>query len=178
MAGLLRRYKSPLLGNYRKYLLVYGIATGFVLFFGMAISWMVDLPYAAPETYVTEILLCVCIFGASYLYRERQTGGKIYLKELLVLGMGIGVVSAVVYGLLILFYGSVIDFEFVERCVALRLEQMGSSSEPAALEAIEQVRHYSLGDWAFIGGFRSMVMSIIIMFFSSIIFRTEQNIRR
>ena len=93
MAGLLRRYKSPLYGNYRKYSLLYGAVSGAVLFVFVVVSYLAGSPISTPETYGTDAVLAVCIFVSSYLYRERQTGGKIFLKELLVLGMGIGVVA-------------------------------------------------------------------------------------
>lgn len=177
MAGLLRRYKSPLYGNYRKYSLLYGAVSGAVLFVFVVVSYLAGSPISTPETYGTDAVLAVCIFVSSYLYRERQTGGKIFLKELLVLGMGIGVVAGAVYGGLLLAYGGVVDADFCGRCINARIDMMPNESAEDML-AISSVKEYSLGDWAFIGGFRTFVMSIIITFFSAIVFRTEQSIRR
>ena len=186
MAGLLRRYKSPLYGNYRKYALLYGVVTGMVLFAAIVAAWLVQLPYSEPENLVVDLLMTLCIFACSYIYRQNQAGGRIYLKELLILGMGIGAVAGVVYGLMLLFYGSIIDFDFVSRCIEMRVAPIekaiadgGSAEEMVQLKnALEVTKTYTLGDWAFIGGFRTAVMSIIITFFSAIIFKTEKNIRR
>ena len=52
------------------------------------------------------------------------------------------------------------------------MEPAESSAE--AKLAVELVSRYTAGDWAFIGAFRSAVMSVILSFFASIIFRTEK----
>ena len=39
---------------------------------------------------------------------------------------------------------------------------------------MESVKKYTAGDWGFIAGFRSAVMSIIITFFAALLFRTEK----
>lgn len=178
MAGLLRRYKSPLYGNYRKYVVLLGALTGAVLTASVLFLWMVALPISAPESYVTELLLAVCIFVGSYWYREHQTGGKIFLKELLILGVGMGLVGGLVYGIGLMLYGAVVDLDFVDRCIDAWIDAIEASGSETAKAAIEATKGYALGDWAFIGGFRTFVFSIIITFFSAIVFRTEASVRR
>ena len=49
----------------------------------------------------------------------------------------------------------------------------GAETGEEARKAIEMVRNYTAGDWAFIGGFRTAVMSVMFAFFAALIFRTE-----
>lgn len=180
MTGLLRRYKSPIYGNYRKGYLLGGLVTGVIMALFVLLMWLASNAISTPETYATDIVMAVCIFVISYLYRERLPERKVFFKELMLLGLGIGFVSAVVYGLGLMVYGQ-IDTEFVSRCIDARIASMKSADgieEAELAQAVQLVKDYSLGDWSFIGGFRSGVMSIIIAFASALIFRTEQNIRK
>ena len=93
----------------------------------------------------------------------------------MLLGLGIGVVSAVVYGLWVWLNCGVLSPERVQYYNEQRMAVMDAPEQSAeAAIAIEKVKAYTAGDWAFIGGFRSAVMSIIIAFFAALIFRTEK----
>ena len=101
--------------------------------------------------------------------------GKVTFKELMMFGLGIGVVSAVVYGLWIWLNCGVVNTGLVNYYNEQRIAVMEPREQSAAAAiAIEKVKAYTAGDWAFIGGFRSAVMSIIISFFTSLVFRTEK----
>lgn len=177
MSGLLRRYKSPIYGNYRKASLLYGAATGVIIFLFVVIQWLAGNAISAPETYSTDIVMGVCLFTFSYLYRKQLPEQKVFFKEIMILGLGIGFISGLVYGLSLLLYGQ-IDVDFCERCISTRVSTIDPADGFDAENAIKLIKDYTLGDWAFIGGFRRAVMSIIIAFAAAIMFKTEQNIRR
>ena len=100
MARIFRRYESTIYGNYRKAYLIDGALTGVVMSVVMLLrDWLAKSPMPSPENYITELVLAVGIFWSSYQYRKQLPEGKVTLKELMLLGLGIGVVSAVVYGL-------------------------------------------------------------------------------
>ena len=164
MARFFRRYKSTIYGNYRRAYLVDGTLTGLVLAAAVALrSGLGEAPMSTPENYLTELVLAVGIFLSSYLYRKQLPEGKVTLKELMLLGLGIGVVSALIYGTLVEHYNS-------QRVAVME----DAASSPEAQMAVETVKGYTAGDWAFIAGFRTAVMSVIITFFAALVFRTEK----
>ena len=176
MAKIFRRYESTIYGNYRKAYLIDGALTGAVMSAVMLLRDMLDKsPMSSPENYVTELVLTIAIFWSCYQYRRQLPDGKVTLKELMLLGLGIGVVSAVVYGLWTWLRCGVLDTTLVSHYNQQRISMMEPAESSAeAKVAVELVSRYTAGDWAFIGAFRSAVMSIIITFFASIIFRTEK----
>lgn len=169
MGRLLRRYKSPIYGNYRKWYVVCGICTGLVMCAAVMVLWLSGNPINSPETYLTDAVLGVCILFSAYLYKDKLPEEKVFFKELMLLGLGIGVVGGLVYGLLLLVYGQM-DCEFVERCATVRISFLEVEDSVGKKEAIELIKGYSIGDWAFIGGFRSAVMSVILAFVAALIF--------
>jgi hypothetical protein len=85
------------------------------------------------------------------------------------------VVSAVVYGLWTWLHCGVMNTGLVDYYNQSRIDVMEpAETSEAAKVAIESVKRYTAGDWAFIAGFRSAVMSVIIVFFTSLILRTEK----
>lgn len=176
MAKFFRRYKSTIYGNYRKAGLIDGLLIGVVMSLIMAVrDWVASTPMATPENYITEVVLAVGIFWAAYHYRKQLVGEKVMLKELLLLGVVIGVVSAVVYGLWTWINCGVLNTSLVQYYNKCRIEVMEPAETSAnAKLAIESVKRYTAGDWGFIAGFRSAVMSIIVTFFAALVFRTEK----
>ncbi len=177
MAKIFRRYNSAIYGNYRKAYVIYGLVTGVLMSLVMLVrDWLADTPMSQPENYVTEIVMAIGIFGFSYRYRQQLPEQKVMLKELMLLGLGIGVVSSVVFGLWTWIYCGQIDAERVAFYNQQRIAMMEPADKSAeAAAAIELVKKYTAGDWAFIGGFRSAVMSVIITFFAALIFRNEKS---
>lgn len=176
MPRVFRRYTSTIYGNYRKSYLIDGLLVGAAMSF---IMYMRDLlaakPMATPENYVTEIVLLVGIFWAAYQYREQLPDRKVTLKELMLLTLGIGVVSALVYGLWTWLNLGCINTDLVAYYNQQRISVMDAADVSAEAKiAIDQISRYTAGRWGFIGGFRSAVMSVIIAFFASLIFRTEK----
>ena len=177
MAKIFRRYESTIYGNYRKAYFIDGALTGAVMSMVMLLrDWLATSPMSSPENYVTELVLAIAIFWSCYQYRRQLPDGKVTLKELMLLGLGIGVVSAVVYGLWTWLHCGVLDTSLVDYYNQQRIAMMESAESSAeAKVAVELVRRYTAGDWAFIGAFRSAVMSIIITFFTALVFRTEKS---
>lgn len=176
MAKLFRRYKSTLYGNYRKAYLVDGVLVGGVIVLVVVLrDWLSPTPMMAPENWVTEVVLALGIFLSAYLYRKQLPDGKVTLKELMLLGLGIGVVSALVLGLWTWLNGGVLTPSRVEYYNNCRIASMPAADTGfEARQAIEQVSRYTAGDWAFIAAFRSAVMSVILAFFTALVFRTEK----
>ena len=176
MAKFFRRYKSTIYGNYRKAGLIDGLLVGVAMSVIVAVrDWLATEPMATPENYVTELVLAVGIFWAAYHYRKQLDDGKVTLKELMLLGMVIGLVSAVVYGLWTWLNCGVLNTQLVQYYNECRINVMEPAETGAnAKMAIESVKRYTAGDWGFIAGFRSAVMSIIITFSAAMVFRTEK----
>ena len=151
MARFFRRYKSTIYGNYRKAYCVDGVLTGVCMSALMAIRDLIaSKPMASPENYVTEIILAVGILWSTYQYRKQLPEGKVTFKELMLLGLGIGVVSAVVYGLWVWLNCGVLSPERVQYYNEQRMAVMDAPEQSAeAAIAIEKVKAYTAGDWAF-----------------------------
>ena len=176
MARFFRRYKSTIYGNYRKAYVIDGLLVGGAMSLIAAVrDWLAAQPMATPENYITELVLLVGTLWASYHYRKQLPDGKVTLKELMLLGLGIGVVSAVVYGLWTWMHCGIINSGLVDYYNQSRIGVMEpAETSEAAKVAIENVKKYTAGDWAFIAGFRSAVMSVIITFFTALVLRTEK----
>ena len=176
MASFFRRYKSTIYGNYRKAYVIDGLLVGGAMSLIAAVrDWLAAQPMATPENYITELVLLVGTLWASYHYRKQLPDGRVTLKELMLLGLGIGVVSAVVYGLWTWMHCGIINSGLVDYYNQSRIGVMEpAETSEAAKVAIENVKKYTAGDWAFIAGFRSAVMSVIITFFTALVLRTEK----
>lgn len=176
MARFFRRYKSTIYGNYRKAYVIDGLLVGGAMSLIAAVrDWLAAQPMATPENYITELVLLVGTLWASYHYRKQLPDGRVTLKELMLLGLGIGMVSAVVYGLWTWLHCGIINSGLVDYYNQSRIDVMEpAETSEAAKVAIENVKKYTAGDWAFIAGFRSAVMSVIITFFTALVLRTEK----
>lgn len=175
--GIIRRYQSVIYGNYRKAGLLYGLAAGALISGIVLFCLIIYYPINTPENYITDITLFVATLFFTYRYRNTLPEKKVYFKELMLFGLWVGVVAAIVYGIFLLFYGGVVDTEFANRCLDhfVHGEMNGSASDEEKQATIAVMKTYKLHTWAFIGAFRTAVMSIITAFTSALIFRTEQN---
>ena len=176
MAKIFRQYESEIYGNYRKSYLIGGVLTGVAMsVISLIRDWLSVFPMSSPANLVTEIVLAVCICLSCYLYRCDLPYEKVSFKELMLLGLGIGVVSAIVYGVWVWLFCHQIAPSMVDYYNEKRIAMMEpAETSAAAKEAVERVSHYTAVTWAFIGCFRSAVASIIIAFFAALIFRTEK----
>lgn len=180
MAKIFRRYKSTIYGNYRRAYLIDGLITGAAIALVLFVrDLLAETPMSQPENFITELVMAIGIFWFTYQYRKQLPDQKVTLKELMLLGLGIGVVASVVYGLWTWLYCGALNTDMVEFYNQQRISVMEPADSSAeAKAAVELVKKYTAGDWAFIGGFRSAVMSIIITFFAALIFRTEKSPER
>ena len=175
--GLLRQYQSEIYGNYRLAYVTYGVVAGLLIAAVLLFHRILfpSNPPLSPENYIIDIVPAVAIFAASYRYRSTLPNRQVMIKELMLLGIGMGIVASVVYGLLLWVICSVVFPDLVGVFIDHRLSLMPPATESAeAALAVDSTRQASAGDWAFIGGFRLFVMSILITFFSSIILRTQK----
>lgn len=174
MATIFRRYKSTIYGKYRRAYLLYGLATGVAMgLISLIFNVASDVPLNNPDNYVTNIVMAIGIFGFSYYYRKQLPEQKVTLKELMLLGLGMGVVSSIAFGIWELFDLKVLSPDMVTYYNNERIATMPSET-PDDLLQIALVKGYSAYDWAIISGFRSMVLSILIMFFAALALRTEK----
>lgn len=174
MAVFFRRYKSTIYGNYRRAYLLYGVAIGVVMgLISLIYNVASTIPLGNPDNYVTNLVMAIGIFGFSYHYRQQLPEKKVTLKELMLLGLGMGVVSSLIFGLWELFDLKVLSPEMVDYYNSQRIATMPTET-PEQMSQIAIVKGYTASDWAFISGFRSVVLSILIMFFSALVFRTEK----
>ena len=172
----IRRYQSEIYGSYRKAYLRDGALTGLVIAGVVFFCKLIYYPIYAPENYVTDITLLVCTLFFAYRYRRSLPDGKVTFKELILYGLGLGIIAAAVYGLFLLFYGSVVDEGFCDRCMNhfINGEMNGSGTDEEKAATVEVMRTYKLRTWAFIGFFRTSVMSIMSAFVAALLFRTEK----
>ncbi len=178
--GLLRRYQSDIYGRYRIAYLRDGALTGLFLVAVVLFMKIIYYPLSVPHSLYTDIALLVATLFFAYRYREKLPEKKVFFKELMLYGLGLGVVAAIVYGLFLMLYGGVIDTEFPERCMQqfIENESQGNSTPEEKAQTIAVMRTYKLHTWALIGTFLTAVMSIMTAFIAALLFRTEKNIVR
>lgn len=172
----LRRYSSTIYGQYRSFGFKKGLWVGAAMFFVLFISrWVSPQSFpATPESLLTDCVMLAGMLFFAWRYRLTLPEGRVTLKELMLLGLWMGCMASVAYGLLLWLYG-VLDnsvvMRFAERRMALILS---ADTGVQAAENLRLVQAYSAGDWGFIGGFRSAVMSILMNLIAALLFRTEK----
>ena len=178
--GVLRRYQSDIYGNYRKAYLRDGVLAGLFLALVVLFCKLIYYPIYAPENYITDIALLIATFFFAYRYRAKLPERRVFFKELMLYGLGLGIVAALFYGVFLLLYGGVIDRDFAARCLQHFIlgEQQGTATEQQKAETIAVMQTYRLYTWAFIGAFRTAVMSIMTAFVAALVLRTEKNVVR
>jgi len=176
----IRRYQSDIYGRYRVAYLRDGVLSGLFISAVVLFCKLIYYPIYSPENYITDIALLVATLFFCHRYREGLPEKKVFFKELMLFGLGLGVVAALFYGLFLLLYGGVIDTWFADRCLEhfINGEQRGSGTDEEKAATIAVMRTYKLHTWAFIGAFRTAVMSIMTAFVAALIFRTEKNVVR
>ena len=167
MGKIIRRYKSEIHGNYRVAYLKWGLLTGLVLSLYLLVRHWSGAPCSTPADLGKDGLLVVGIAVAMYFYRRSLQDGKVTMKELLLMGLGAGLVAAVVYGLFVWLYCGVMYPEmtgvYAER---FKTEDSAAEGYVAALNP---------GMWALMFGFvNTFLTSIIVAFFGALVFRTEK----
>lgn len=174
---LIKRYQSNIYGNYRVAYIRDGLLSG------LAISLLVlaiSYPLRHPHNLTVDVVLLVATLFFAYRYRSKLPDGKVFFKELMLYGLGLGIIAAVVYGLFLVFYGRVIDEAFCARCLNefIKNEQNGTGTPEEKAETIAVMKGYTIYTWALIGVFYTAVMSIMTAFVGALLFRTEKNVVR
>ena len=174
---ILRRYHSTIYGNYRKAYLLSGLVAGAIISLVFLLMWLlrVDEERFQPCDVIIEVLCAVAIAFAANRYRKSLPNQRVTFKELALFGLGMGAVTALVYGLLLWLMGGVLVPDIVANFASSRIAVMPPASEGAeAKMALDAVAAYSAGDWAFIGAFRLAVWSVLVAFLSALLLRTEK----
>lgn len=173
----IRRYKSEIYGNYRRAALAYGSLTGGLMAVCVLVASLVGMPFSAPETYVTDGVMALSIFVSAYYYRRRLNVDDLSQKELLLMGLDMGIVIGIVYGLLLWVVLLGCYPALVSHFAEVRINQMVSGVAGGVDEQLAHtIRCYNAADWAFIGAFRSFVLSILFSFFAALIFGTRPKV--
>lgn len=170
MAKIFRRYRSEIHGNYRVAYLKYGLLTGVVMSLYLFLRHWIGHPLPTPSDLVKDFILIAAIVLFTYVYRKGLPDRRVTFKELILMGMGIGLVAALVYGLALWLYCGVAYPDMTEAYAAgFRTEESSSEGYLAALNPAM---------WAFFYGFlHTVVTSIIVAFFAALVFRTEKGER-
>ncbi len=174
----IRRYQSDIYGRYRVAYLRDGLFTGLFLAFVALFMKLIYYPIDVPHTLYTDLALLAATLFFAYRYRQRLPEGKVFFKELMLYGLGLGVVAAAVYGLFLWLYGGVIDTEFPGRCMKQFVdgELHGNGTPEEKAHTIAVMKTYKTWTWALIGAFLTAVMSIMTAFVAALLFRTEKNV--
>lgn len=178
--GFIRRYQSDIYGNWRLAALRYGLLTALVMGAVVLFLKLIYYPVGTPENYASDLSLFAATLFFAWRYRKSLPEGRVFFKELMLMGLGLGVVAAFFYGLFLLFYGAVVDHEFAARCLEHFVNgELNGTADPADKEAtVAAMQHYTLLTWALIGAFRTAVMAILTAFIAALVFRTEKNVPR
>ncbi len=172
----IRRYQSEIYGRYRVAYLRDGFFTGVFLCFVVLFMKLIYYPIEVPHTLYTDLALLGATLFFAYRYRVHLPERKVFFKELMLYGLGLGIVAAIVYGLFLLLYGGVIDTGFPGRCMERFIdgEMHGNGTPEEKEQTIAVMRNYTIVTWAMIGAFLTAVMSIMTAFIAALILRTER----
>ncbi|WP_067031549.1 DUF4199 domain-containing protein [Allomuricauda sp. CP2A] len=115
---------------------LYGSITICVLFL---ISWFVldGLPYSTQEVlgYVSMILALGFVFFGIKQYRDKENDGKVSFKKALLIGVLISLITALVFGILDVFYTEVLNPDFMSEYYNQSVETMKASLPADEFEA-------------------------------------------
>ncbi|MER3376153.1 MAG: DUF4199 domain-containing protein [Allomuricauda sp.] len=115
---------------------LYGSITICVLFL---ISWFVldGLPYSTQEVlgYVSMILALGFVFFGIKQYRDKENDGKLSFKKALLIGVLISLITALVFGILDVFYTEVLNPDFMTEYYNQSVETMKASLPADEFEA-------------------------------------------
>ncbi len=141
----------------------------------LMVRWLANMPANSPQTYGSDLVLLACMLLASFLYRRKLPEQKVTLKELMQMNLWLSAVAAVLFGLFTWFYGTVVDGEFLQRCLQTLIEgeQQGSSTPEQKAQTIAVMQTYTASTLGSIAAFRTMVMSILWAFIAALLLRSE-----
>lgn len=164
--SIFHRYRSTIHGNYRRAYLLGGLATGALLAAYVLSRWLMGSPVESPLSYISDAILLVLVFLLSAYYRRSLPDGRVTLKELMLLGIGISAVAAVVYGLLLWLFGTLCP----EQTVLFTTTTAGKE-----ITAQDPQLGYWAAWWAIFAALEVLLLGSFGAFLAAIFFRTEKS---
>lgn len=168
MGKILRRYDSTIYGNYRRAYLRYGVWVGLAMSAYVLLRWALGLPLRASVDYGLEIVLSVGIFFYTYRYRKSLTEQRVTFKELMLLGLGTGAVAGLVLCVFMCLYCDVLN---PQSMADFTQSMMEANPDTELMVQNQSTAPY----WGISMGLHAMILSILIAFLASLLFRTEEN---
>ncbi len=171
--ALIKRYQSHIYGNYKTAILKYGALCGLLLCVIVFIQLALNTPIKQPVSYIEEIFVLVCMFVFTCLYRKKLSEKQLFFKEAYILCLGIGIVSAIIYALFIIFYAQSIDPDFSERYYQLQKSVLLNNNQTVNDDELTIMSSSkNLGIMAFV---LLTVLSILFAMVVAIFMRTQKN---
>ncbi|MBR4773221.1 MAG: hypothetical protein IK010_02180 [Bacteroidales bacterium] len=156
--SIFHRYKSTIHGNYRRAYLRSGLVTGLLLAAGhMALHTHHSSLITDHSTLILNIVLMVAVFLFTAWYRHSLPDQRITLKESMLFGMGLSLVAALLYALLLLILYLLLP------STDLRLP---TSDYPA---------HYWAALWAIVAAVGTLLLGSFSAFLAAIFLRNEKS---
>ena len=138
------------------------------------IRYALTYPIESSFSWTDDVIILICLVGFTLVYRSTLPEKRISFKEIYVLNLGIGFISAIIFGLFIWYYASMVDISFPDRYYASMMEQAETSELP--IDAYEaQTKNMSTpGNLAMQGGVLTFVNVLVLGFFIAIFLKTEK----
>ncbi|MDY5968602.1 MAG: DUF4199 domain-containing protein [Bacteroidales bacterium] len=150
-----------------------GVWTGLVLALYLVARWLLNKPVDAPQGFGSDIAVLAAMLFFSVRYRRTLPEKKVTLKELMQHNIWTGFVAALLFGISLWLYGTSVDGDLLNRCVARMIEFEQQDGNDRA-ETIATLEAYTLFTISWIGAFRTFVMSILWAFIAALLFQTEK----
>lgn len=173
---IIKRYSSTIYGQYRSTGLKYGLWVGLAMSAFVFLAFMLlpdSIQPHAPENYYGDGVMLFGMILAAYRYRQNLPDHHVTLKEIMLLCLWIGVVASTIYGIYLWLHCSLDDHlcqRFADSWITKAATNAAEDTTNQGLTATQ----YTAGNWGFIGGFRSAVISIILNLFTALLMRTEK----
>lgn len=161
-----RRYTSTIHGNYRRAYLRSGLLTGMLLFLYILVRHLLGVPAPAPESYATDGILLAAVFLLALLYRNSLEGKRASLKELMLFGMGMSLVAALLYGLLLWAF-----------CLAVPAQTVlfAHATTGADITAADPQLHYWAAFVAIVAAVKLALIGCFGAFLAAVFFKNEKS---
>ncbi len=174
--ALIKRYETPIQGNYKLAILKYGSLTGLLMCLLVVARFLLNKPLVQPLGYVENIFFFAFLLLFTYLYRKSLKGNPLFFKEAYLLNIGMGIITAVFYAIFMTAYVKWIDMDFLPRYVSFKTEELKSLGETINednLKTIGSARYISSQSFIL-----TTVLSIIFALIVALVMRTQKNIVR
>lgn len=172
--GLIRRYKSEIHGNYKRAWLQYGIITSIAMVLSVLIRYALTYPIESSFSWTDDVIILICLVGFTITYRSTLPEKLITFKEIYVLNLGIGFISAIIFGFFIWYYASRVDISFPDRYYASMMAQSETSELSPDVYETQTKAMSTPGNLALQGGVLTFVNVLVLGFFVAIFLKTEK----